>query len=157
MDRGARRATIHGISKRRTWLSVHTHSLPLSPPFPCLTTLMIPNCVSNAQPQKGHISLLHGLKSRAPSAVLWLRLHHLPLQRGTAWSLCWGSSCQNCIFSGTSPMVQWLRLCAPLDVVQIQSLVGELRSHVPCRVAQKRIKQWTAYMNKVLLFKTYIY
>ena len=54
-------------------------------------------------------------------------------------------------------MVQWLRLCAPLDVVQVQSLVGELRSHVPCRVAQKRIKQWTAYMNKVLLFKTYIY
>ena len=45
----------------------------------------------------------------------------------------------------------------PLPVVQVQSLVGELRSHVPCGVAQKRIKQWRAYVNKALLFKTYIY
>ena len=31
---------------------------------------------------------------------------------------------------GTS-LVQWLRLCLPMQGVQVQSLVGELRSHVP--------------------------
>ena len=32
---------------------------------------------------------------------------------------------------GTSPVVQWLRLCASNVGVQIQLLVGELRSHMP--------------------------
>ena len=28
-------------------------------------------------------------------------------------------------------MVQWLRLCLPMQGVQVQPLVGELRSHMP--------------------------
>ena len=31
---------------------------------------------------------------------------------------------------GTSLMVQWLRLCLPMQGVQFQSLVMELRSHM---------------------------
>ena len=33
---------------------------------------------------------------------------------------------------GTSLAVQWLRLCLPMPGVQVQSLVGELRRHMPC-------------------------
>ena len=32
---------------------------------------------------------------------------------------------------GTSPVVQWLRLCLPMKGVQVQSLVRELRYHMP--------------------------
>ena len=36
------------------------------------------------------------------------------------------------MYLGTSPLVvQWLRLYLPMQGVQIQSLVGGLRSHVP--------------------------
>ena len=28
-------------------------------------------------------------------------------------------------------MVQWLRLCLPMQGVRVQPLVGELRSHIP--------------------------
>ena len=31
----------------------------------------------------------------------------------------------------TSLVVQWLRLCLPLQTVQVQSLVEKLRSHMP--------------------------
>ena len=33
---------------------------------------------------------------------------------------------------GTSLAVQWLRLCLPMPGVRVQSLVGELRRHMPC-------------------------
>ena len=39
---------------------------------------------------------------------------------------------------GTSLAIQWLRL--PLEQARVQSLVGELRSHMPCGVAPKLIK-----------------
>ena len=32
---------------------------------------------------------------------------------------------------GTSPVVQWLTLCLPIQGVWVQSLVGELISHMP--------------------------
>ena len=32
---------------------------------------------------------------------------------------------------GTSLVVQWIRLHLPMQGVRVQSLVGELRSHVP--------------------------
>ena len=31
----------------------------------------------------------------------------------------------------TSLVVQWLRLCLPMQEVRVRSLVGELRSHMP--------------------------
>ena len=34
-------------------------------------------------------------------------------------------------------MVQWLRLCAYKAGALVQSLVGELRSHLPCGMAKK--------------------
>ena len=32
---------------------------------------------------------------------------------------------------GTSLVVQWLRICLPMQGTQVQSQVGELRSHMP--------------------------
>ena len=34
-------------------------------------------------------------------------------------------------------MGQWLRLCLPMQGAWIQSLVGELRSHMPCGLAER--------------------
>ena len=34
-------------------------------------------------------------------------------------------------FLGTSLVIQWLRLCLPMQRLWVQSLVGELRSHMP--------------------------
>ena len=39
---------------------------------------------------------------------------------------------------GASLVVHWLRLCAPKVEAQIQSVVGELRSHLPCTVAKTK-------------------
>ena len=33
---------------------------------------------------------------------------------------------------GTSLVVQWLRLCLPMQGVQVRTLIRELRSHMPC-------------------------
>lgn len=41
----------------------------------------------------------------------------------------------------TSPAVQWLRLCTPLKGAQIQSLAGELKSHMPCGAGGQK-KGW---------------
>ena len=38
-------------------------------------------------------------------------------------------------------MVQWLGLGAFTAVAQVQSLVGELRSHKPCGAAKKKKKK----------------
>ena len=32
---------------------------------------------------------------------------------------------------GTSLVVQWLRLCLPMQGLRVESLVGEPRSHIP--------------------------
>ena len=37
----------------------------------------------------------------------------------------------NKLFLGTSLVVQWLRFCSPMQEMQVQSLTGELRSHIP--------------------------
>ena len=44
-------------------------------------------------------------------------------------------------------MVQWLRLCLPIQGVQVQSLARELRSHIPQGQRVKNIKQ-KLYCNK---------
>ena len=41
---------------------------------------------------------------------------------------------------GTSLVVQWLRLCFPVQWVRVQSLVGKLRSHMPCGQKPKHKK-----------------
>ena len=38
---------------------------------------------------------------------------------------------QRCREEGTSPVVQWLRLCLSMQGLQVQSLVKELRSYMP--------------------------
>ena len=40
---------------------------------------------------------------------------------------------------GNSLVVQWLGLRAFTAVAQVQSLVGELRSHKPCSAAKKNV------------------
>ena len=50
---------------------------------------------------------------------------------------------------GTSLAVQWLRLRLPMQGVQVQSLVRELRSHIPRgKKNPKNIKQ-KQYCNKL--------
>ena len=44
-------------------------------------------------------------------------------------------------YTGTSLMVQWLRLCFPMQGAQVQSLVRELRSHMLNHVAKKKKKK----------------
>ena len=46
--------------------------------------------------------------------------------------------------SGTSPAVQRLRLCLPMQGVWVQSLVGELRSHTWPKVKTKEKEPFTA-------------
>ena len=41
------------------------------------------------------------------------------------------------IRGGTSPEVQWLRHRLPMQGAWVPSLVGDLRSHMPCGVATK--------------------
>ena len=48
---------------------------------------------------------------------------------------------------GTSLAVQWLRLCLPVQGVWVQSLVGELRSHMPHSQKYQSIEQ-KQYCNK---------
>ena len=50
-------------------------------------------------------------------------------------------------FPGTSLGVQWLRLHLPMHGMQVQSLVGQLRSHMPWGQKKKDIKQ-KQYCNK---------
>ena len=54
---------------------------------------------------------------------------------------------QQNIKRGTSQEVQWLRLHLPMKAVRVQSLVEELRSHVPHSQKTKNIKQ-KQYCNK---------
>ena len=42
---------------------------------------------------------------------------------------------------GTSPAVQQLRLCLPIQGVQVPSLVRELRSHIPHSKKEKKKKR----------------
>ena len=44
----------------------------------------------------------------------------------------------------TSLVVQSLRLCLPMQGVQVQSLVGKLRSHMPCGQKAKKHKRYTS-------------
>ena len=49
----------------------------------------------------------------------------------------------------TSLVGQWLRLCLPMQGVWVQSLVGELRSHVSCGQKEQKInKQYCNKFNK---------
>ena len=53
---------------------------------------------------------------------------------------------------GTSPMVQWLRLCLSMQRAWVQSLVRELRSHMPRGTAKglekkKKVKSWDSVVR----------
>ena len=54
--------------------------------------------------------------------------------------------------SGTSLVLQWLRLCLPVQGVQVQSLVREQRSHVPrsqkIETLKEKQKQYCNKFNK---------
>ena len=50
-------------------------------------------------------------------------------------------------FLGTSLMVQWLRIRLPMQGTRVQSLVGELRSHMPRGQKSQNIEQ-KQYGNK---------
>ena len=46
-------------------------------------------------------------------------------------SLPWYLGMKSIQVIGTSLLVQWLRICRPMQRTQVQSLLGELRSHIP--------------------------
>ena len=50
--------------------------------------------------------------------------------------------------SGTSLMVQWLRLCLPIQGIQVQSLVQDLRSHIGASTQNIKQKQYCNKFNK---------
>ena len=50
--------------------------------------------------------------------------------------------------TGASLVVQWLRLHLPLQGVQVQSLVRELRSHMPCENENINQNQYCNKFNK---------
>ena len=52
------------------------------------------------------------------------------------------------LLHGTSLAVQWLRLHLPMQGVWVQSLVTELRSHMPPGQKPKKHKQQKQYCNK---------
>ena len=58
------------------------------------------------------------------------RLLQKPVDEITKWRVL-SIMCLNCI-SGTSLLVQWLRACLPKQEVWVQSLVGNLKSHMLC-------------------------
>ena len=49
-----------------------------------------------------------------------------------------------------SLVVQWLRLSTFTVRAQVQSLVGELRSHKPCCVARKKKKKKKSNIGRVV-------
>ena len=69
--------------------------------------------------------------------------YELIVKEEHGWNL-WGSNIQK---GRTFPSFQWLRLCLPMQGMQVWSLVGELRSHMPCSQKSQNIKQ-KQYCNK---------
>ena len=125
---------------------------------------MIPNCVSIAQPQKGHISLLHGLKKQSPIRGTLTQTPSPPTAEGHHMEpVLWGSSCQKCIFTGTSLMVQWLRLSAP--PARGAGLIPGWRTKIPralWRGQKKKLNNgglmWTRFSSlKHTYIKIYMY
>ena len=47
-------------------------------------------------------------------------------------------------------MVQWLRICFPIQGTQVQFLVRELRSHMPCGMAKRNLKKEASRYKDVL-------
>ena len=68
----------------------------------------------------GEHSLLKGVAIKFKSWVL----EFLP-------SLPWYLGMKSIQVIGTSLLVQWLRICRPMQRTQVQPLLGELRSHMP--------------------------
>ena len=57
---------------------------------------------------------------------------------------------------GTSLVVQWLRLCLPMQGVRIHSLFGDLRSHMPCGPKSKTEKRSNIVTNSIKIFKNFV-
>ena len=106
----------------------------------------------------------YDLKAFQPSCLKYVNRHSKTwLQAGlgwwTAWSysdMCWWVCV--CVrvppaykdIRGTSRVVPWLRVCLPIQGIQVWSLVREIRSHMPC--SQKKNKNQNTkqkwYCNK---------
>ena len=61
--------------------------------------------------------------------------------------------------SGTSLVVQWLRLCLPMQGVQVQSVVEELRSRVPHGPKNKtsKRKRGTVKLGQIFILLLRLY
>ena len=56
-------------------------------------------------------------------------------------------------FKGTFQEVQWLRLHFPMPGACVRSLVGELRSHMPCGQKTKKENRNDIVTNSIKTFK----
>jgi len=53
--------------------------------------------------------------------------------------------------TGTFPVVQWLRLCLSMQRVWVQSLVGQLRSHMPWSAAKNQTESTLTFSPNCFL------
>ena len=60
---------------------------------------------------------------------------------------------KNNTIGGTSLVVQWLRICLPMQGMWVWPLVGELRSHMPHCTAKKKNNTAIFKINKQLQIK----
>ena len=147
-DRGAWRATVHGVLKSWTRLKLFEHAcMPASITHPTLLFPLLQTRISYPVPSLGRPlrRLLHrdegylpspsftpdGLGAayvtwEAPGGTWWQKSAH-------SWKVRLGFACDcpNDLDRGTSLVAQWLGLHAFNSGAQVQSLVGELRSHMP--------------------------
>ena len=84
------------------------------------------------------LTLQRALSCLTPWASLLLSKLIQSLEPHSAWvTVCGLRKC----FLGNSLVVQWLGLGAFTAVAQVQSLIGELKSHKPCGMAKKKKKK----------------
>ena len=62
-------------------------------------------------------------------------------------------STQSLVGQGTSLVVQWLRPCLPMQGLWVQSLVRELRSHMPCMPKAKTYNRSNIVTNSIQTLK----
>ena len=75
---------------------------------------------------------------------LSLKIYEAKMDRIPPMLICYENACQ-----GTFLVVQWLRLHFPMQRVWVQSLFGEVRSHMP-QGQKKKTKQHCKKFNKDL-------
>ena len=126
-DRGGRGVTVHGVAKSRTWLNNNT------PAF-------IPWCMCWWEWRLGHFQREMNFWQYVEMHVCMHRL--ISMSRKGSYLVHFFNTFLLSIDSvrkstwGTSLAVQWLRPRFPMQRVWIQSLVGEVRPHMPPSVAK---------------------